>query len=198
MTPPPVPETPPVPAVEPPPPSPPKATEKRSRKARKARSSRGEKKDRKERKKREKASADKSTGEPARAKAAKPNPKKEDELYTRKLKEAEKLSKQNNFRAAIAAYLAALEVRANSGEAHLGLGNAYYEVNEVKNAIRHLERAKTLLRKDPQVFVLLGAVYQTANRTKDAVGAYERYLELSPNGRYSRDVRNLLIGLKGQ
>ena len=194
LTPPPVPETPPVPAVEPAPPSPSQATEKRSRKARKARSPR-EKKERKERKK---ASVDKNADEPTRAIAAKPNPKKEDEVYTRKLKEAEKLSKQNNFRAAIAAYLAALEVRANSGEAHLGLGNAYYEVNEVKNAIRHLERAKTLLRKDPQVFVLLGAVYQTANRTKDAVGAYERYLELAPNGRYSRDVRNLLIGLKGQ
>lgn len=139
-----------------------------------------------------------SEAKPAPPPEEKRNPKKEDEIYTQKLKEAENLSKQGDFRGAIAAYLVALEIRANSGEAHLGLGNAYYEINEVKNAIRHLEKAKSLLRKDPQVFVLLGAVYQTANRTQDAVAAYEQYLEMAPNGRYARDVRNLLIGIKGQ
>ena len=179
-------------------PAPTQASEKRERKTRKARPARGEKNERKELQKREQAPATNAGQEPKSAQPKKPNAQKEDEIYTEKLKEAEKLSKQSNFRDAIAAYLAALEVRSNSGDAHLGLGNAYYEVNEVKNAIRHLEKAKALLRKDPQVFVLLGAVYQTANRTKDAENAYERYLELAPNGRYARDVKNLLIGLKGQ
>ncbi len=68
----------------------------------------------------------------------------------------------------------------------------------MNEALEHLERARALNGKDPQVFLLLGAVYQTVGRKSDAVGAYERYLKLAPSGKFARDVGAILDNLKGQ
>ena len=94
------------------------------------------------------------------------------------------------------AYKAALTVDKDGVAAHLGLGNAYYELDTLDAALFHLERARALAPKDAQVYVLLGAAYQSANRSSDAVTAYERYLELAPDGKFARDVRGILKGLK--
>jgi tetratricopeptide (TPR) repeat protein len=96
----------------------------------------------------------------------------------------------------VRAYKAALALRADSVTAHLGIGEAYYELDNLDAALTHLERARVLAPGDPQVFVLLGAAYQSAERPADAIAAYERYLTLAPEGRMSHDVRAILRSLK--
>jgi CheY-like chemotaxis protein len=116
--------------------------------------------------------------------------------YARQLKVADGLAARGDHQRSIKAYKAALALNPDGVAAHLGLGNAYYEVDALDAAIVHLEKARALAPKDPQVYVLLGTAYQSANRTGDAVIAYERYLQPAPAGRFARDVRGILKGLK--
>jgi tetratricopeptide (TPR) repeat protein len=123
-------------------------------------------------------------------------PDDEQAEYDRQLKRAEMLARRGDYGRSVRAYKAALALRRDSVTAHLGLGEAFYELDNLTAALTHLERARVLAPKDPQVYVLLGAAYQSANRKADAVGAYERYLALSPDGKMAHDVRAILRGLK--
>ena len=116
--------------------------------------------------------------------------------YAQQLKIAEGLAQRADFGRAVRAYKAALTAMPNGLAAHLGLGNAYYELNSLNDALTHLERARSIAPRDPQVHVLLGAAYQSSGRTTDAVEAYERYLALAPDGKFARDVRGILRGIK--
>ena len=116
--------------------------------------------------------------------------------YSGHLKAAEAASKRGEFARSVRSYKAALAVQKESVAAHLGIGNAYYELDNLDAALVHLERARALAPKDPQIFVLLGAVYQSSGRKSDAVSAYERYLDLMPDGKFARDVKGILRGLK--
>ena len=115
--------------------------------------------------------------------------------YTKHLKTAEAFAKKGDFGKSVRSYKAALAVDKDALAAHLGLGNAYYELDNLEASLFHLERARALAPSDPQVFVLLGTVYQSAGRKADAIGAYQRYLELAPDGKFSRDVKGILRGL---
>ena len=116
--------------------------------------------------------------------------------YARHLKVAEGLANRGDFGRSVRSYKSALSAMPNGLAAHLGLGNAYYELDSLPAALKHLEKARALAPKDPQVYVLLGAAYQSSNRTADAVTAYERYLVLAPDGKFARDVRGILRGIK--
>ncbi len=116
--------------------------------------------------------------------------------YTKHLKAAEAFAKKGDFGKSVRSYKSALAVDKDALAAHLGLGNAYYELDNLEASLFHLERARALAPGDPQVFVLLGAVYQSAGRKADAISAYERYLELAPSGKFARDVKGILRGLK--
>ena len=67
-----------------------------------------------------------------------------------------------------------------------------------EDALVHLEQARRLAPRDPQVFVLLGAVYQSANRPDEAISAYEKYLKLAPKGRFARELKSVVSGLKAR
>lgn len=118
-----------------------------------------------------------------------------DAEYAAHLKTADVASKRGDFNKSVKAYKAALALKPSSVPAHLGLGNAYYELDENDSALVHLEKARALAPRDAQLYVLLGAVYQSAGRKSDAVTAYQRYLELAPNGKFARDVKGILRGL---
>jgi CheY-like chemotaxis protein len=115
--------------------------------------------------------------------------------YDEQLKRATTLARRGEFGRSVRAYKAALAIRANSVTAHLGLGAAFFELDNLTAALLHLERARVLAPRDPQVYVLLGAVYHSAGRRADAVKAYERFLALSPGGKMAQDVRAILRGL---
>jgi DNA-binding response OmpR family regulator len=124
-------------------------------------------------------------------------PDEEQAEYDRQLKRAEQLARRGDFGRSVRAYRAALELRRDSVTAHLGLGEALYELDNLTAALTHLERARVLAPEDPQVYVLLGAAYQSADRKADAVQAYKRYLRLAPDGKLAHDVRAILRGLGG-
>jgi len=124
--------------------------------------------------------------------AAPPTPADE---YAKHLRTAEALAKRGDYGKSVRAYKAALAVDKDAVAAHLGLGNAYYELDSLDAAIFHLERARSLAPRDAAVYVHLGAAYQSASRTPDAITAYQRYLELAPNGPFARDVRGIVKGL---
>jgi regulator of sirC expression with transglutaminase-like and TPR domain len=43
---------------------------------------------------------------------------------------------------------------------------------------------------------MLGAAYERVNKPKEAVAAYEKYLQLAPNGSYATAIRSILNQLK--
>ena len=116
--------------------------------------------------------------------------------YASHLKNADSLAKRGDFGRSVRAYRAALGIDKDGVAAHLGLGNAYYELDTLDEALVHLERARALAPDDDQAYVLLGAAYQSAGRSADAITAYERYLALAPDGKFARDVRSILKRLK--
>lgn len=115
--------------------------------------------------------------------------------YVSRLKAADAASKRGEFAKSVREYKAALVMKPNSFAAHVGLGNAYYELDTNDAALTHLEKARALSPREAQVYVLLGAVYQTLGRKDDAVTAYRKYLELAPEGKFARDVKGILKGL---
>ncbi|MBI1944481.1 MAG: DUF4388 domain-containing protein [Deltaproteobacteria bacterium] len=117
--------------------------------------------------------------------------------YATHLKAADTAARAGAFAKAVREYKAALALKPTSVVAHLGLGNAYYELDTIDAARTHLEKARALSPKDPQVYLLLGAVYQSGARKDDAIAAYQKYLELAPNGKFARDVQSILKGLQG-
>jgi hypothetical protein len=149
-----------------------------------------------------------STATPEQAAASTPTPEQAAEptpttgvdddatRYVRQLKAADALAAKGRHGRSVKAYKAALVVNPDGVAAHLGLGNAYYELDSLDAALVHLEKARKLAPDDPQVYVLLGTAYQSANRTAEAVSAYERYLVLAPDGRFARDVRGILKSLR--
>ena len=74
--------------------------------------------------------------------------------------------------------------------------NSWGWLDTLDEALVHLERARALAPDDDQAYVLLGAAYQSAGRSADAITAYERYLALAPDGKFARDVRSILKRLK--
>ncbi len=116
--------------------------------------------------------------------------------YANHLKVAEAATNRQEFGRSVRSYKAALAIEPDAVAAHLGLGNAYYELDNLPAALFHLERARELAPQDPQVFVHLGAVYQSSGRKGDALDAYQRYLELAPDGKFARDVKGIMRGLK--
>jgi Flp pilus assembly protein TadD len=75
--------------------------------------------------------------------------------------------------------------------AHIDLGIAYGQTNDLARAEASLERALALNRRHPVAHNELGIVYRKAGRFEEARESYERALELYPGFHYAR--RNLAI-----
>jgi len=63
-------------------------------------------------------------------------------------------------------------------------------VVEYKKAIDQLSDS------EPIIYQLLGAAYENLEKPKEAVVAYEKYLELAPNGSYAAAIKSILMQLK--
>jgi tetratricopeptide (TPR) repeat protein len=58
--------------------------------------------------------------------------------------------------------------------------------------------AKKAVAVDPNLadaYVFIGGAEQSAGRAQAAKAAYQRYLELAPNGRYAQDLRTIVRSL---
>ena len=82
-------------------------------------------------------------------------------------------------------------------EAHVGLSRVYEDKGDFAAAILELRKALNQLDdSEPVIYQMLGAAYEKVNKPKEAIAAYEKYLQLAPNGSYAAAIRSILNQLK--
>jgi Flp pilus assembly protein TadD len=99
---------------------------------------------------------------------------------------------------AISNYQTALtQAHGISPEAHTGLALAYQDRNHPQDAIKHFRLAITQANDtEPIIYFLLGSSLEREYMTKEAVVAYEKYLQLDPKGSQAAAVRSVLKQLR--
>jgi len=82
-------------------------------------------------------------------------------------------------------------------EAHVGLARVYEDQGDFTAAVLELRKAiGQLSDSEPVIYQMLGSAYEKSNKPKEAMTAYEKYLELAPNGSYAAAIRSILEQLK--
>lgn len=101
---------------------------------------------------------------------------------------------------AIASYQRALrEARGFQPEAHTGLGLVLEDKGDYAGAVKSFSKAiEQLSDTEPVLYSLLGAAYEKLERWKDALAAYEKYLQLAPEGRNASAIRSIIDQLRVQ
>jgi tetratricopeptide (TPR) repeat protein len=82
-------------------------------------------------------------------------------------------------------------------EAHVGLARVLEEKGQYTEAAVEFKKAiDQLSDSEPVIYQMLGATYEKLEKPKEAVVAYEKYLELAPNGSYAAAIKSILNQLK--
>jgi tetratricopeptide (TPR) repeat protein len=82
-------------------------------------------------------------------------------------------------------------------EAHVGLARVLEDKGQLAEAVVEFRKAiDQLSDSEPVIYQMLGAAYEKLEKPKEAVAAYEKYLELAPNGSYAGAIRSILDQLK--
>jgi len=82
-------------------------------------------------------------------------------------------------------------------EAHVGLARVLEDKGQYAEAVVELRKALDQLSdSEPVIYQMLGAAYERLEKPKEAVAAYEKYLQLAPNGSYAAAIRSILDQLK--
>jgi len=89
------------------------------------------------------------------------------------------------------------EARGFQPEAHVGLARLLEDKGDFAAAVIELKKALDQLSdSEPVIYQMLGATYEKLNKPKEAIVAYEKYLQLAPNGSYAAAIRSILNQLK--
>jgi len=129
--------------------------------------------------------------EPAPAvKAARPA-RDVDAEQKRLLASAERKYESGRFQDAISEYRRAIALR-STAPAHVGYARALYDANRSADAMREVQTAISENGSYAPAWLLLGEIHQAQGRPAQARAAYERFLQLSPNGEQARAVREIL------
>ncbi len=82
-------------------------------------------------------------------------------------------------------------------EAHVGLARVLEDKGQFAEAVAEFRAAiDQLSDSEPVIYQMLGAAYEKLEKPKEAVAAYEKYLQLAPNGSYAAAIRSILEQLK--
>lgn len=82
-------------------------------------------------------------------------------------------------------------------EARVGLARVLEDKGQFAEAVVELRTAlDQLSESEPVIYQMLGAAYEKLEKPKEAVAAYEKYLQLAPNGSYAAAIRSILDQLK--
>jgi tetratricopeptide (TPR) repeat protein len=82
-------------------------------------------------------------------------------------------------------------------EAYVGMAKVWEDKGDFAQAIVEYKKALAQLSdSEPVIYQMLGAAYERIEKPKEAVTAYEKYLELAPNGSYAAAIRSILTQLK--
>ena len=127
---------------------------------------------------------------PPEPKAAR-SPRDVDAEHRRLLASAERKYEAGRFQEAISEYRRAIALR-STAPAHVGYARALYDANRAADAQREVETAISENGSYAPAWLLLGEIHQQQGRLTQARAAYERFLQLSPNGEQARAVREIL------
>lgn len=82
-------------------------------------------------------------------------------------------------------------------EAYVGMAKVWEDKGDFAQAIVEYKKALAQLSdSEPVIYQMIGAAYERVQKPKEAVAAYEKYLELAPNGSYAAAIRSILDQLK--
>jgi len=82
-------------------------------------------------------------------------------------------------------------------EAYVGIARVLEDKGQFAEATVEYKKALAQLSdSEPVIYQMLGAAYERSEKPKEAVAAYEKYLELAPNGSYAAAIRSILEQLK--
>lgn len=91
------------------------------------------------------------------------------------------------------------EAKGFQPEAHTGLALLYEEENQLEEAAAELKIALDQLQEtEPILYERLGSIYERLSRFKEAIAAYEKYLEIAPNGKLAPAIKSFIDQLKRQ
>src|ERR1041385_7806063 len=89
------------------------------------------------------------------------------------------------------------EGRGVQPEAYVGMAKVLEDKGQFAEAISEYKKALVQLSdSEPVIYQMLGAAYERVEKPKEAVAAYEKYLQLAPNGSYAAAIRSILEQLK--
>ena len=82
-------------------------------------------------------------------------------------------------------------------EAYVGIARVLEDKGQFAEAIVEFKKALAQLSdSEPVIYQLIGAAYEKLEKPKEAIAAYEKYLQLAPNGSYAAAIRSILDQLK--
>lgn len=82
-------------------------------------------------------------------------------------------------------------------EGYVGIARVLEDKGQFAEAVVEFKKALAQLSdSEPVIYQMLGAAYEKIEKPKEAVVAYEKYLELAPNGSYAAAIRSILEQLK--
>jgi CheY-like chemotaxis protein len=139
------------------------------------------------------------TSTPATSPAATPTTKavapQGEGSYERALASAIRKHQGKDLRGAIGDYRRAIALKETS-PALTGLGRALQEAKQPARAMKVLRRAVQLDPRNAGAWISLGEVYRRMALRNEARVAYQRYLDLQPNGERAREARYALQELQ--
>ncbi len=101
---------------------------------------------------------------------------------------------------AIESYRRAIrEARGFQPEAYTGIGIVLEDRGDHEGAVNAFRKAiEQLSDTEPVLYKEIGAAYEKLERWKDALAAYEKYLQLAPEGRNASAIRSIIDQLRVQ
>jgi tetratricopeptide (TPR) repeat protein len=136
--------------------------------------------------------ADVTATEPARTAGAPTAPAASEEPDPRKLlAAADRKYAAGRYADAIAGYRRAIAQRSTPA-AHVSLARALYDAHRSAEALQELDGVIAESPLDASAWLLRGDIHQGEGRPAEAREAYQRFLELQPDGEQARTVRTIL------
>jgi hypothetical protein len=114
------------------------------------------------------------------------------ERYQTLMAEGKSRYAKGQWKAARAAYTAALQLDPSRTDALVPLARCQLDSGALDDAFGNARRAIAARGDDAEAWLIVGAVEQQRSHSREARVAYQKYLALAPNAAYASDVRAVL------
>lgn len=110
--------------------------------------------------------------------------------------EGQALYRKGKYKAAVDTLEKALALAPDNKAGLVAYAKALLEQKRLRDALEAAERASRIDGGDAEVHLLLADARQSLGRIDGAIQAYERYLQIAPEGPYANEVRQIIKGLR--